>query len=811
MARYQLLRTSPALSGQVRIDLLLDKNPSIKKATNIHICPINDNIDFNESGKRSVLRYSHLDNIKNLYREIGSQFYSSEGEYSSDCWLYNEGVDYDPYSHVYMSGIKRMRYERYNKQFGFLMPLWISEPTDMNKMLFRVHVGRLNSSDELIDNVIGTFRLSEDIIKYLNDYLQNSANGKAVSDNLLSVDFDNMNIAVNGVQADTGQYACIDVSYILPSLLDREKPVIETDALFLNLFSQNRMIAQQLLNLQFIFNIEDFSSAWTEIELYRWKMNIWIDAVYDGEELPLKDIYTNSQFIPKYDIINHVYDPETNCLNYMDDYKCLDYIRINRFTQPIFHWSLVNAPRQIFNLYSGCAPKLYIDNTQREPVSLIGGNFNWIDISQNIINESKQNWRWIAYNNFNTYNSYIQNQEVIINSTDKDKLKDGTFYTEVLVKENTINIGGNLFSKYKDEADKKWLEEHGIINILENSNISLALNTFNDYHIEKYNINSHMFNNIICVDIQTELDQLSKILVYNMSKTYAEDLADAFITHINEIISNDNSADIVRTLISLAVYITGYLINPDSSDKEKIDEISNLYDRWIKPHKIEFYKSLYTYNTTDPILGQMPEEIKYADNDNEYIYLYRYSGAIQPMFINPAYHSIYSNSFPSLRNFYYKYIQWNTNTNIDIIKRYSKLRARNYPMQYPSVYVDFPEDKYPYYPWIEDNGLYMDKKPDFYSEWKKDVFWMKDNEVWILPVKVVFEIEESSNVSKEVLERDIWEGFKGALSGRELVEVLDEAGMQEYIYGLYNITQNFEYASIDDINHIIYTVTFKLR
>ena len=69
--KYQLVRTSPYLSGQVRWDLIV--NPS-REIGDVYIRPISDNIVYNGTG--SALGSRHVDNVKQLYNTIEDAFYA---------------------------------------------------------------------------------------------------------------------------------------------------------------------------------------------------------------------------------------------------------------------------------------------------------------------------------------------------------------------------------------------------------------------------------------------------------------------------------------------------------------------------------------------------------------------------------------------------------------------------------------------------------------------------------------------------------------------------------------------------------------
>ena len=72
---YQLARTSPLLSGQVKMNMIMNGN----KVSSIQYVPISTNIPFNYKNPVDVLNYSHGENVKMLYNQIKSSFFSSVG------------------------------------------------------------------------------------------------------------------------------------------------------------------------------------------------------------------------------------------------------------------------------------------------------------------------------------------------------------------------------------------------------------------------------------------------------------------------------------------------------------------------------------------------------------------------------------------------------------------------------------------------------------------------------------------------------------------------------------------------------------
>lgn len=786
MARYQLFRTSPSLSGQVRLDIIVNKDPEtqIISGEDIYVVPINDNIKFNESNKRNTLRYSHLDNIKNLYREIEGDFYNTDGEYTIKSWLYDGETRVDPYSHVYMAGPRRMRYTRYDKQFSYMIPVWISEYTDFSKLRFVCHAG---SEDH--DNIISSFKLSPDIIRYLQEYMDFSATGEPISDNLVNVSFGNVKSYIQGVQADTGQYVTRDTSYIMNFLLKRERPMIETDSNILDLFRQNNMIAQQILNLNMVFNIEDISGAWPEYYLYNKNLRIWIDVQYDGISLEYKDLYTNYEFIPRYNLRADMYT-EDNVLDSLEDYNCIDTIDDNKFTQPIFHWSLVNNPNYIFNIYSGCAPSL------GEGMNMDGGSFDWVDVSLDAADPWRQNWKWLKYANWTGVENWDTGYHDAIISGDYEYK-----FTRIVVNSGYMAIGSNIFLKFYDDADAYQWED--LWKRLSGKNIWLSLVLREDQD-DRYDFSvSNEKEHDIALVISCKY--INDMVLYKICHDRSED-------GITSIYSTD-VPDILKDLMS---YIIGYV---EESDDHKTSN-KTLWDRWIRPDMIEFDNVLDIYKEDISFLGQKIKEFRYVESDDiRYDYMYRYSGNLQPLFVNVG-DSIFYNNF-------YRYYQWD-NKRSDIMRDCAELKNKNIAMIYPSIVLGEDHgDTVSYFPWVR-SGDVMGSA--FYEDMNTDIIWGRHNRLWNLPPTVTFDKIISKNMTPADIDTEIWKGFIQALYNMNssqdcpLAAAIEahETEFREFVNKIYGISLNFEYASLpvskehpegnhDDVNNIIYTITYKLR
>jgi hypothetical protein len=79
-------------------------------------------------------------------------------------------------------------------------------------------------------------------------------------------------------------------------------------------------------------------------------------------KIEVKDIYSNYEHIPRYDLYKNEYDKNFNVLDYLEENNSLNFIDKNKLVQSTFHWALQNKQDSIFNLYNGFAPVNTINN-----------------------------------------------------------------------------------------------------------------------------------------------------------------------------------------------------------------------------------------------------------------------------------------------------------------------------------------------------------------------------------------------------------------------------------------------------------------
>ena len=790
--RYQLVKTSPYLGGQIRWDIPIcyhyDNGVHIMDTPELHIVPLDDNIVFNEGNSRETFKYTHLENIKNLFREIGDAFYSAEGEWNGNHWLYNNGDIVDPYSHIYNMGARRARFTRYDKQFSYLCPLWISEKTDPSRFEFEFSI---KVSGEERDHIVRrVLRLSDSICNYMAEYLNKSARYRTpdpsapdpgyqgVNDDLLSIKFDPSYAFITGVEVDKGRYATNDISYMINDLLHREIPMMEFDNMLLSKFRESNMVAQQLINLNFLFNMEDISYVLKESLLGK-HITVALRVKYDGDYLPLKDLYTNYTRIPVYRVDRSAISHSKNVCDYLGDDKIIDYMYTNKFTQPIFHWAMVENPTYIYNFYDGFAPVFKDDD---EFYRVEGRYYDQADISQE---------------NHNVYNSAASWCKVI----------------------DCKGLTGDTIMEHIDTVFRD--PEHNASHLFMNFDTNVAYLNNNMYDLSKldlelYNIKGmppvYIYSmikdpgHISCSDIHTD-GNLNASMILNVTDdkiiirfecdniTYSTYMR--YATLMQSTLERDSQS--VYTIITeesvtrrFGIYTSdGNLPNP-GDEHQIIKFLVDLFSTWIPPYRISFSRGTITDNVRS--FGKYhPEECNMYKNNTHRGYVLRYTGRLCPFFVDPT--------DENYKNKAYRYKQWSNISSKDVQKYNDFLKTGMLP-EYPSVgYYSFEE---------EDDNI---TRPTWYIEnnWPWDIVWKNDGYVYILPEQYTTFTDPTSVIPYDEKNEELlmWELLYKHIS--DIGIPTDSVWIKHKLKELYTVAYDFDYANETDVEHMIYRVQFKLR
>ena len=161
---YQLAKTSTLLTGQVKWDLVMNKD----KVTNLQIVPISEHIPYNYNSPVDVMNYSHGDNVKQLYHKIQGDFYSAKVNPNLSVEHLHRSKDLyqDTHENTYEMGMKRMEFHRYSKQFSFFCPFWCDNIHEFNDLRFKICIKNAKNPNRVLYS-------SFIDMSYLNDYMKN--------------------------------------------------------------------------------------------------------------------------------------------------------------------------------------------------------------------------------------------------------------------------------------------------------------------------------------------------------------------------------------------------------------------------------------------------------------------------------------------------------------------------------------------------------------------------------------------------------------------------------------------------------------
>lgn len=376
MNNYQLYRSIVHLGGEVKLNLVINEHDSELCITDYHITPVSNNIPYNRFLNENLLNYSHQENIKSFYKKIQSNFFNPgvSAKYLTPWPL----MDYHVYDYInpWHMGCKRASYKLYHKQFEFFCPLWIERIAKDESIYFKFDVYEVSDKKDT--------PLSSKILKLQNNhntthnkfvtYLENYFNDfymtdKSTGSELMYISLENHEAWVTGIDLKSGNYRKINISNIIDTIMDRERPLLEFDSLLCGQFKNNNIIAKQLLNFNLCFNISDISSPYVVQHMMGKPINIVVTAgvIRSDKYIPFeqKDFYTNHVYIPKKqfmqhninDIINNVPqkqdDIKINVLSYLSEPDNIGLYVKNKMSQHIHTWSLLGNNEYIFNVYDG--------------------------------------------------------------------------------------------------------------------------------------------------------------------------------------------------------------------------------------------------------------------------------------------------------------------------------------------------------------------------------------------------------------------------------------------------------------------------
>lgn len=340
---YQLKKTGVAVTGQVKWNLIMGGT----KVLDLQFSPINEVMPSYQ--RNDVMNYTHLENLNILYKNGKDKFFTPYTLVSEDYPMIKETSE-----DSYISRCYRMSYKKFNKEFAFFCPIFLDNPDDWDDLSFRFIVKGWMNTDTLIEIPIDHTFINDYVRRYLNETMM--VDGTNFGNEILNIDLESSIATIRGVDVESHKVVRKDISTIIPNLRSTERPVMETDNMLCRVWEENHMIMPQILNLNFVFNLEDIVPLPLIHHLHNRRFNAYVEIYKGKNKVNTVDIYDNYDQIPVFDVVGNRYNNSYNVLDWIKDNKCIDIINRNRIVQNTFHWALYENQKYIFNLYSGFAP-----------------------------------------------------------------------------------------------------------------------------------------------------------------------------------------------------------------------------------------------------------------------------------------------------------------------------------------------------------------------------------------------------------------------------------------------------------------------
>lgn len=448
---YQLAKTSPLITGQVKLDLITDtfENDSKIYVDDIVVSPIADNIFYKirENQKNNT----HFENINLLYNEIRGDFFSPiSNRYDlSGKYLYI-GND-EPIDTTYMMGSRRSTSSRFGKSFEFLLPLYVDDSNDIMdengdlkiRFDFVVKSTRNNSKDkELLRQ---TIVLDETVKKYITGFFKN------IDNDLMYISYKNNTASLHGIDVTSGNVITHELPTLVTDIISTERTMYGFDNLILRQFADNNMVARQMINLCFHFNFDDIITSEYRKSMLFDRFNVFVECMtpyktnVNGIEktkyrsVEIRDIYSNYENINAFRVdyqgfAQFEYDKSLNVFDYLKDNKSVDMMHTNKMMQTNFHFSYYDNDKIMFNLYNGFSP--YIRDND-SVVQIQGLYCNQPDISTREYSIYKRNTDFIKFNDerYSFNNDVFENIGSHLNVYDTTEFKfddDGEVWRNML-------------------------------------------------------------------------------------------------------------------------------------------------------------------------------------------------------------------------------------------------------------------------------------------------------------------------------------------------------------------------------------------
>lgn len=485
---YQLYKTNPKLSGQIKWNLVVSNDNEGLSISNFQLLPISNNALSIIPLKSNVLNTTHVSNLRKYYNKNVSNFFKDNDfldvNFKSNGPIVSNSYNLNLCPITYNMGCKRISFNKFNKQFEFFCPLWLEKVSDNIVFKFNVQIkNELNGSFKQISSKSLTLKLKESdafVNNYRYDYSKTihqnflSYLGNYLVDNNIHTGNDRVaNIVFNEDEKTAGIAEMTSYGVNLKKTLNYNKSnytklnvfnevstLLDTDKAILSTFENGSMICSQLFNFNLCFNLEDILSL-SIMNMFRNQnvlFNISMDVFVDDILLDKYNFDTEFCFIDKTVCFDST---DKAIVDYVNEKKKLSPNKFNVFensynnigdstNNSTCHWSLIDDNNYIVNSFKGFEALTVAYNDKQQITEYY--NFNQYrdtptiqNVGDPLIGDFSTNW-------INTYTVRDMDKFVMfIKDTNKMKLKgtyiennDNVFINNI----KYLNISDDIKGKY---------------------------------------------------------------------------------------------------------------------------------------------------------------------------------------------------------------------------------------------------------------------------------------------------------------------------------------------------------------------------
>jgi hypothetical protein len=371
MNNYQLASTNISLGGQMMWNLQIKGCKGGLCVSDFFLSPISKWIPYNRPD-RDLLNYSHEENIKDLFDTISGDFFETKLDpiFSTKMPIITDNPETtNTYCDMYDAGVSRTSILKTGKSLQLFCPVWLEDFDSSKVITFRINMFTKIEGNNRGIEIVKDLKLNLEnecdyhkrFVNYFNNYINNIVDNKVdnkvddkvddkarlIGDKLINIDFDNWYMSIEGVNAQNGQVTNKNISYVLPNLVSRFRPMMDTDDLIISNFANNNIICKQLFNFNFLFDIENLLSHDIFMQMKGEKLFFEVKCLIDGEELELKSF--SYDYSEDFNIKDS--NPLKKPLDFFEDYNSIQHMDKNKLSPKIIHWSSTLDNEYIFNIY----------------------------------------------------------------------------------------------------------------------------------------------------------------------------------------------------------------------------------------------------------------------------------------------------------------------------------------------------------------------------------------------------------------------------------------------------------------------------